>query len=224
MGRRGDGYGSEDHLRRYLAEQPTTLDKRAATVLGVKAESIEWLDFPTTPTGDREFRALEFLRDTKDAHVLEPWSSFWPTRGKSQTWDLIGRSGGTWLLVEAKASWPEFVTTRCKATGDGLAKINKALRAVKNDLGVNRWFDWTASYYQHANRLAALSFLRQNGVRATLLGVYFTGDRFPDGTPCPGTRREWEALIEARRLTMGLPRRHRLSRYEHHLFLPALGA
>jgi hypothetical protein len=67
-----------------------------------------------------------------------------------------------------------------------------------------------------------LWFLRKHGISARLVFVYFTGDAFPDGTPCPATEEEWERLIEARRLTLGLPRRHALSEYEHHVVIPAL--
>jgi hypothetical protein len=221
MGRRGAGYGSEDHLRCYLEERPDLIERKSRAALGL-TQPIEWLAFPLTKTGDREFRGLEFLKDTGNDEALRAWALFWPPRGRAQAWDLVGRSGDQWVLVEAKASWPEFVTTRCKAQGDGYRKIRRTLGRVQRDLGVNRWFDWTETYYQHANRLAVLWFLRQESIEARLLGIYFTGDRFPDGTPCPRTKRDWEDLIEARRLTMGLPRRHRLSALEHHLFLPAL--
>jgi hypothetical protein len=85
----------------------------------------------------------------------------------------------------------------------------------------HRHFIWTASYYQYANRLTVLRFLRDHEVAAHLVLVYFTGDQFPDGRPCPATEREWEGLIEARRLTLGLPELHELTPYEHHVFLPS---
>jgi hypothetical protein len=87
---------------------------------------------------------------------------------------------------------------------------------------VHRFFPWTGTYYQYANRLACLWFLRSSGIDARLVFVYFTGDRFPDATPCPATRDEWEKLLEARRLTLALPSRHALSPFEHDVFLPAL--
>lgn len=66
-----------------------------------------------------------------------------------------------------------------------------------------------------------LWFLRRQKIDAALLFIYFYGDTFPDGTPCPATQAEWGELLEARRLTLGLPREHKLSKYEHHVFLPA---
>ena len=142
MGRRGDGYGSEDHLRRYFADHQDVLNRKVGAALGVRSSVIEWLPYIATEKGDREHRAVEFLRDTRDAHAAEAWKSFWPTTGKQQNWDLIGRTDKSWLLVEAKASWPEFVTTRCGAKGAGLAKITKSLGLVKKDLGVFHRFDW----------------------------------------------------------------------------------
>lgn len=220
MGRRGDGYGSEDHLRRYLDDDRPQFDRAVARAAGVRA--IEWLPYPQTSKGDREFQRLEFLPASDAQEVLDTFKRFWPTTGKGQTWDLVGRAGKSWLLVEAKASWPEFVSSSCGASPTSMKTINKALTKVKADLKVHRFFDWRGTYYQHANRLAALWFLRQHGVDARLVGVQFYGDVFPDGTPCPRSRAQWQALIEARRLTMGLPKTHRLSRWEHHVFLPAL--
>ena len=43
-----------------------------------------------------------------------------------------------------------------------------------------------------------------------------------NNTPCPETCADWEALLEARRLTLGLPAEHGLSPFEHEVFLPAL--
>ena len=181
MGRRGDGYGSEDHLRRYLAARREKLDTAVARSIGAKPSSIRWLDFPRTAEGDREFQRLEFLQGTGDGRVLDAWRSFWPTRGRGQTWDLVGRADETWLLVQAKTSWPEFVTSSCGAKGESLTTIRRALGKVKRDANVHRHFDWTGTYYQYANRLAALSFLRDRGVKARLIGIDFLGDQFPDG-------------------------------------------
>jgi len=155
------------------------------------------------------------------AQVGPAWRQFWPQRGHQQSWDAVGTGATDWPLVEAKATWPEFCTPPTTARGDGLKKIEAALGRVKRELGVNRWFRWTGTYYQYANRLATLRFLREHGVGARLVFVYFLADRFPDSTPCPSSRAEWLALIEARRLTLGLPQQHRLAPFEHHVFLPA---
>jgi hypothetical protein len=223
MGKRGDGYGSEDHLLRYFSEHRPVLNAAVASELGVPASSVSWLDFPRRTSGEeREFRGVEFLpANDLLATALTEWKGFWPQTGRQQTWDAVGRAEDEWLLVEAKANQPEFCSppTTAKPEG-GRPQIERALSRVKRDLGVHRYYTWTGTYYQYANRLAMLWFLRNQGVPARLLFIYFTGDVFPDGTPCPQDRDEWEALIEARRLTLGLPRAHSLSPWEHHLVLP----
>jgi hypothetical protein len=94
------------------------------------------------------------------------------------------------------------------------------LNRTKGPLGVHKDVSWIHSYYQYANRLAILDFLRQNDIDACLVFIYFTGDRFPDARTCPASETEWKRLIEARRLTLGLPKTHHLSRYEYDLFVP----
>jgi hypothetical protein len=225
MGKRGDGYGSEYHLRRYLAEHADVLNAAVAEELGTTPDAISWLPFPRRADGsEHEFKGLGFLpQDVEAAAVRKEWQRFWPQKGQQQNWDAVGRADGEWLLVEAKANQPEFCSppTTAKREG-GLPQIERALGEVRRDLGVHRRFGWTGSYYQYTNRLAVLWFLRKNGIGTRLVFVYFTGDEFPDGTPCPQTNEEWERLVEARRLTLGLPRSHALTAYEHHVVLPAL--
>jgi len=102
--------------------------------------------------------------------------------------------------------------------------IDKALHEMKAALGVHRHFSWLGSYCQFANRLATLHLLLKHGVKARLVFVHFCGDRFPDERPCPTRQREWQALIEARRVTLGLPKQHELLERVHEVFLavPAL--
>jgi hypothetical protein len=221
VGQRGQGYGSEDHLRNYLASSDDALTRAVGKSLGKLPASITWLDFPQGRSGEREYRGLEFLPRSEYREVLAGWREFWPTSGRQPTWDAVGRANGDWLLVEAKANEPEFTGAPSAASPESLKQIKKALGKVKGDLGVHRHYAWTGSYYQYANRLAVLWFLRKHRVPAHLVFVYFTGDVFPDKTPCPRTKAGWETMIDARRLTLGLPRRHRLSKFDHHVFLPA---
>lgn len=78
------------------------------------------------------------------------------------------------------------------------------------------YVDWTSTFYQYANRIAHLYFLRQqNGVRAHLVNVYFTGATDVDG---PATQEEWRGAITVVEAYLGL-RRHRLSKYVHKAFI-----
>ena len=56
-----------------------------------------------------------------------------------------------------------------------------------------------------------LWFLNENSQPAMFLDLLFMGDRFPDDRRCPRTKAEWRELVEARHLTLGLPKRHPLA-------------
>ena len=67
MGKRGQGYGSEDHFGRYRAdpERPAVLDSRLLEACGkTQASRVTWM----YPDGGRarEPRALDFLTDRPD--------------------------------------------------------------------------------------------------------------------------------------------------------------
>jgi hypothetical protein len=222
MGKRGEGYGSEDHFLRYRAEHAEQLNAAVLEGVAVANGRIEWM-YPRGVDDEREPEGLEFLADRED--VLARWREFWPQRGRAQTWDGVAKlhCGGTveWLLIEAKANTVEFVTPPCGATKQGgRDQIERTLNRLKTHLGVHRHFPWLGTYYQYVNRLAVLHFLNDlSGVPAQLLHVYFLGDCFPDGRECPCNEAEWQRLIEARRLTLGLPEHHALSERTHEVFL-----
>jgi hypothetical protein len=69
---------------------------------------------------------------------------------------------------------------------------------------------WTHQFYQLANRLAHLRFLRGQGVPAWLVLVNFVGDADMGG---PIHAETWHAAYDVAFHVMGLPRRHVLSRW-----------
>jgi hypothetical protein len=227
MGKRGQGYGSEDHFRRYCGdpELAQTLERAVLDACGSSpGRRLKWV-YPAGPTA-REPRGLDFLTGRDD--VQKRWRDFWPQRGTPPTWDGVAQifTDGLepeWVLIEAKANHPEFCSPPCQASvNGGRPQIEHALNKVKRHLGVHRHFAWLGTYYQHANRLAVLYFLHEAKVAARFVDVFITGDTFPDQCPCPQSHRDWEDLIEARRLTLGLPVQHPLSERISQLFLPAL--
>jgi len=217
MGTRGEGHGSEDHLGKYRELHPAGLDDAIRKATGLTGP-VEWI-YPATGE-TREPKGLNFLVGRPD--VVAAWKKFWPQTGNQQRWDGIARCGDDWLLIEAKANHPEFCTPPCGAKADSRKTIEKALGALKVALGVHRHFTWLGSYYQYANRLAVLYFLTRKvkpPVPARLVFLHFVGDKFPDGRPCPATEAEWLALIDARRMTLGLPHSHALTNRVHEVFL-----
>ena len=225
MSQIGDGYGSEFHLRRILAEDPGTLSSAVLGACGLPNASLEWLPFPRdskSPSGDRELRGMEFVTERRD--VLEAWKTWWPQSGRPPCWDAIGRltyeDVTEWVLLEAKANHVEFCSPPTGAGDSSRRTIEDALKETKRYLGVHRAFRWTDTYYQYANRLASLYFLQiKMKEPARLVFLYFGGDAFPDQRPCPEGRREWEPLLSACHQTLGLPEEHALSARVHDVFL-----
>jgi hypothetical protein len=225
----GDGYGSECHLLRFLGRHREYFNKRVSAEIG--ADAVRWLDFHFDRTKrwmDGERKGLDFLPNGHPA--LTAWSSYWPSRGNPPNWDAVGEATfqgrNEWLLLEAKAHLGELVSNCRAREGEGRLTITKALERAKNALGVSLDRDWLHQYYQFANRLAILNFLRENGVAARLLFVYFVGDNF-DRLPthnaeCPKDQAGWETALSDQARWLGLDKIHPLSNYVHKLFVPVV--
>ena len=69
---------------------------------------------------------------------------------------------------------------------------------------------WHTSFYQVANRLAHLHWLRNLGIDARLVMVNFLNDADMGG---PSSAREWHAAYQVAYHVMGLGRRHKLTPY-----------
>ena len=74
---------------------------------------------------------------------------------------LTRTSSGRYLLIEAKANIPEFNTSPTGASEGSLHKIRKAFDETRAFLNVHSKTDWSECFYQYANRLAHLYFLRE---------------------------------------------------------------
>jgi hypothetical protein len=102
-----------------------------------------------------------------------PLSEFWPRSGPR--WDGLAKTeAGKMILVEAKAYIEEGVDYRSRAEGDSECRIRAALSSAKEAFGATAAAPWDAPFYQYANRLAHLYFLRElNGLDVYLLFLYF---------------------------------------------------
>ena len=80
--------------------------------------------------------------------------------------------------------------------GKSLCKIEKAFSETRECLRVRSDTDWTKRFYQYANSLAHLYFLKElNRVDAALVFIYFTGDTtVPGGEPV--SREGWQTAID----------------------------
>jgi hypothetical protein len=228
MSKIGRGYGSEWHLLRYLGRHRDTLNQQIINKIG--GEEISWLDFKFSYKNkkcgrDTEYNGLDFITDPD---VLRNWYAFWPKSGRSQNWDAVAKirvdGQEEWLLVEAKAHTHELKGNGCGASNArSIQKIEQALTATKATCGAasTPLENWLGSYYQYANRLAALHFLRdcaQPPVPARLLFIYFLGDKHK-GQDCPQTREDWAPAVNAMEVALGIDRDSPLYKKVHHMFL-----
>lgn len=147
---------------------------------------------------------------------LEPaLETFWPTRGPQ--WDALGKtSKGDVLLVEAKAHVAEMCSPSTAAGPESRPRIEATLNAVAQHLGAKTSrASWTDFFYQIANRIAHLHFLRSNGVPTWLVFVNFLGDKEMEG---PTTPEAWEAAYQVAFHVMGLRKDHLLAAFIVHTY------
>lgn len=192
---------SEHWLRVAVNEKQIHLDLRVSKLFGFEAgDRITWLS-PLKSDGYAEYFDQEFL-DRLGLHSLKvPLSEFWPRSGPR--WDGLAKTAsGKYILVEAKAYIEEGVDYRSKASPDSLEKIRRALSDAKKAFRAADAAPWESPFYQYANRLAHLYFLRQlNGVHAYLLFICFADA--PD-VPYRCSKQQWEGAIRLTEKCLGL--------------------
>ena len=199
--------GSLMWLQRAIASRPDLLQP-------APLPRVRWLS-PLADDDFAEYRDAAFLTRLGHGALAPALSAFWP-RGGPQ-WDALGRAGDTVILVEAKAHIGEFLTGGTKASPASRARIDAALAEAKTALGAAPVSDWSQVFYQYANRLAHLWWLREQGVAAELVFVSFLGHTESRG---PEHADSWRTAFAAADHALGLPARHKLSRHVHHLFPP----
>ena len=169
------------------------------------AEGITWLS-PLREDAYAEYRDADFLARLGVECPNLALREFWPSNGPQ--WDALARASetGPFLLIEAKANLPEL-TSSCGADSEAsLELIRRSLQSTQDYLGCSPLIDWTSDYYQHANRLAHLYFLRElNRQDARLVFVYFVND----DTHISTSLDEWRGALAIQKKRMGLGK-HRL--------------
>lgn len=187
--------GSQRWLQLTVNRCPDVIDG-AMTKAGVleHGESVQWLS-PLESDAFTEYRDHAFLERLGITPQHRRLEDFWPARGP--VWDGLARtSSGRCLLIEAKANIPEFDTSPTGASEGSLQQIRKAFDDTRAFLRVRTKTDWAECFYQYANRLAHLYFLRElNEVNAALVFVYFVGDTTVRGREHV-SREGWQAAID----------------------------
>ncbi|MWB78374.1 hypothetical protein GLS40_10080 [Pseudooceanicola sp. 216_PA32_1] len=172
---------------------------------------IAWLS-PLASDDYAEYRDGAFLERLGLAHLTAPLKEFWPQRGPQ--WDALGTIGSAPVLVEAKAHVREFLSPATQAGPESRAQIATAFGMVQADLGIAAPCDWTRIYYQYANRVAFLWWLRSQGIDAKLLFVSFLNDTEMNG---PAAGETWDAMFAAANYALGLTGAKDLMRHVHHV-------
>ena len=175
--------GSQRWLQTAVNRCPYVIDGAIANAIGLASgETIEWVS-PLESDAFREYRDQAFLDRLGVTLTSRDLGEFWPPGGPQ--WNgLAGTSDGRYVLVEAKANLREFNSDPSRAGPGSLRRIQETFAETQAFLRIRSEADWSKCFYQYANRIAHLYFLREvNKVDAVLVFVYFVGD-----TTVPGVR------------------------------------
>jgi len=218
MGRfpqKSNSHGSLKDLQDAINKKKKYLDAEISKVIG-KQMKIDWKS-PLRSDGYAEYRDEDFLKKLGILNKIKyPLNKFWPKKGPQ--WDALGVCGDEIELVEAKANIPEMVSSGTDAKNpQSINRIRNSLDEVKKYLSVDITIDWTGTFYQYANRIAHLYYLREkNNIKAHLLFVYFINDITVHG---PKTKDEWLGVIQVMECYLGLDKKHKLRKYIHDIFI-----
>lgn len=205
--------GSQAWMQRAVSSRFSGLETEIVRAVGGPRDQVVWKS-PLAPNY-KEARDGRVFQQLGVTPTKRPLSDFWPARGP--VWDALAVVGNQYVLIEAKAHIPELISGATKATRASLDKIKTALRRTQRSLAPRSKGDWAMSpFFQYANRLAFLQFLREdNGIPAHLVFIYFTNDQDIGG---PATREEWQGALRLMEANLGLGD-HRLSPFVHKLFV-----
>ena len=190
--------GSLKWIQRLVDQHPAALDQKLRKAGALPAgRHLKWIS-PRRADKWAEYRDALFLEKIGHANLAGDLREFWPRRGPQ--WDALATDdSGRPFLFEAKAHAPEMASS-CKAGTKSLRKITESLDVSKRARGAKPGSDWLNGYYQYANRLAHLHFLREHGVDAVLVFLYFT--RADMGGPT--SEAEWKQHIDTAHAHLGI--------------------
>jgi hypothetical protein len=195
---------SEHWLRVAANEAKSASARHIAELFGWQTEALEWVS-PIAADAFAEYYDDAFLAKLGLTDLNYPLADFWPASGPR--WDGLARTEcGKVLLVEAKAHIEEAVDYRSAAGPTSMKLIQRSLDDAKQAYAASEQGCWESPFYQTANRLAHLHFLRElNGIDAYLLYLNFADA--PD-VPFPASTAQWEGAARITHKCLGLARNH----------------
>jgi hypothetical protein len=207
--------GSQRWLQVAVDRLPEALNAPIRAALSRPGVAIEWIS-PLRAQSFQEYRDQDVMSRCQIDLKHRMLSDFWPAGGPM--WDGLARCGDDVILLEAKAHIPEIVSPRTRASEPARGRIRKSMEDAQRSLSPKSlgWVDWTGTFYQYANRVAHLQFLREhNKIRAHLVNVYFINATDVGG---PSNADEWKGAIKVVKAYLGLGRT-RMSKYMHDVFI-----
>ena len=194
--------GSQKWIQILINEKPDILNKQLQTNLNMKEnEKIQWLS-PLKSDDYAEYRDKEVLDLLGVSFDTLQKTEFWTDMGPQ--WDGIGKTSERILLIEAKSHIPELISSLKAKDPNSITIIKRSLEKTKKQLGSKTDFDWSKTFYQYANRLAHMNFLRSLYLPSFLVCVYFVNDSEMKG---PATVEEWKGAIRLLHRCLGLRER-----------------
>jgi hypothetical protein len=208
---------SEHWLRVLVNEKQELIDSELNRAFSWNEEQVYWLS-PLAKDSYAEYYDEAFLDLLiVKAHRI-PLRKFWPIGGPR--WDALAKtSSDKVILLEAKEYIEEAADGGTKAGTASRKRIMSALEQTKAYCNVNPDTKWDCAFYQYANRLAHLYYLRVlNDIDAYLVFLYFVNA--PD-VPSPCSRENWVGANRAVKAALGLGR-HSLKHQIAEVFIDTL--
>jgi hypothetical protein len=170
-------------------------------IASLSGREIQWTS-PLAQDKFAEYRDAAFLENLDLQEFTEELGKFWPKMGPQ--WDALGRTadGEVFILVEAKANVPELVSFCGAKDKESLKNVSASLAETQGWLNCREpSVDWKCGFYQYANRLAHLYFLREKAHKeAYLVLLYFV----EDSSHIPTSRYAWNSALKLQKKLMGL--------------------
>lgn len=210
-------HGSQKDLQILANQHQDILNHELSKILN-KTIKLEWLS-PLKDDDYAEYVDQDFInRLDINSRITKPLNDFWPNGGAN--WDGLAKDNETFFLIEAKAHISEQMIESTGATSiESINLIKKSLEETKAFLDVKSDVSWCKeNYYQYANRIAHLYYLREiNKIDAHLLFIYFLNDKTVTGKS--ETKEDWKQAINDVYKKLELEKNNKLSDFIHNIFI-----
>lgn len=212
-------HGSQKDIQLLANKYKKLLDEEISKIKKETVE-LEWFS-PLKDDDYAEYADQCFIdRLGISDRILVQLKDFWPEPGAN--WDGLAKDGETVFIMEAKAHISEINIDSTRASsGKSLELIEKSLNETKEFLNIKSDISWCKeNYYQYANRIAHLYYLREkNKIDAHLLFIYFLNDKSVVTGKKEETKEDWEKEINGIYNKLELKENNKLSKFIHHIFI-----